>query len=223
MTAWQLPNDCLTTSWRLIYDCLMTTRRLPDNCLTTAWWLPDKNYSFIRLPEAVYSLNTIWYVNVVHLWKTHLPSKQSFSEVPFQIIGIFSLQYVIEINKRPLGKMGGIFDKGILLCSQPWNVYMISTLISCGTSKMVGPKKQDFWPRINIIKGKKLKRFCRWMTVHQKVTHILKNFDFPFLGYFSLYKPCISPMWRVMRKNTAINWVIVLNCFQKLWQFSYIK
>ena len=25
----------------------------------------------------------------------------------------------------------------------------------CGISKMVGPKKQDFWPRINILKGKK--------------------------------------------------------------------
>ena len=24
----------------------------------------------------------------------------------------------------------------------------------CGISKMVGPKKQDFWPRINIIKEK---------------------------------------------------------------------
>ena len=24
----------------------------------------------------------------------------------------------------------------------------------CGISKMVGPKKQDFWPRINILKGK---------------------------------------------------------------------
>ena len=23
----------------------------------------------------------------------------------------------------------------------------------CGISKMVGPKKQDFWPRINILEG----------------------------------------------------------------------
>ena len=29
----------------------------------------------------------------------------------------------------------------------------------CGISKIVGPKKQDFWPRINILKGKKLKKF----------------------------------------------------------------
>ena len=27
----------------------------------------------------------------------------------------------------------------------------------CGISKMVGPKKQDFWPRINILEGKKFK------------------------------------------------------------------
>ena len=25
----------------------------------------------------------------------------------------------------------------------------------CRISKMVGPKQQDFWPRINLIKGKK--------------------------------------------------------------------
>jgi hypothetical protein len=31
----------------------------------------------------------------------------------------------------------------------------------CGISKMVGPKKQDFWPRINILEGKKSKKkFC---------------------------------------------------------------
>ena len=30
----------------------------------------------------------------------------------------------------------------------------------CGISKLVGPKKQDFWPRINILEGKKIKKFC---------------------------------------------------------------
>ena len=30
-SAWQLPDDCLTTAWRL-----------PDDCLTTAIWLPNE-------------------------------------------------------------------------------------------------------------------------------------------------------------------------------------
>ena len=31
----------------------------------------------------------------------------------------------------------------------------------CGISKMVGPKKQDFWPKINILlKGKIKKKVC---------------------------------------------------------------
>ena len=34
---------------------------------------------------------------------------------------------------------------------------------------MVGPKKQDFWPRINILKGKFFKKFCRGASVRQKV------------------------------------------------------
>ena len=41
--------------------------------------------------------------------------------------------------------------------------------MGCGISKMVGPKKQDFCPRINMLKERKIKRFCRWMTVHRKV------------------------------------------------------
>ena len=34
---------------------------------------------------------------------------------------------------------------------------------------MMGPKKQEFWPRINILKGKQFKRIYRWMTVHQMI------------------------------------------------------
>ena len=41
MTAWQLPNACLTTDWRLPDNFLMTARQLPDDCQTTALWLSD--------------------------------------------------------------------------------------------------------------------------------------------------------------------------------------
>ena len=37
---------------------------------------------------------------------------------------------------------------------------------------MVGPKKQDFWPRINIPTPKE---FLRGMSVHQKLGIILEN------------------------------------------------
>ena len=40
---------------------------------------------------------------------------------------------------------------------------------NCGILKMVGPKKQEFWPRINILKGFFFFKICRWITVHQKV------------------------------------------------------
>ena len=42
-TAWWLPDDCLTTAWRLQYDCLKTARRLPDSCLTALIWPPKLN------------------------------------------------------------------------------------------------------------------------------------------------------------------------------------
>ena len=43
ISAWQLPDNWLTTAWRLPDDCLMTAWQLPDNCLTTAWQLPMKS------------------------------------------------------------------------------------------------------------------------------------------------------------------------------------
>ena len=35
---------------------------------------------------------------------------------------------------------------------------VMTRYVGCGISKMVGPKKQDFWPRINILKGKFFKK-----------------------------------------------------------------
>ena len=40
---------------------------------------------------------------------------------------------------------------------------------------MVGPKKQDFWPKINIIKGKHCILRLRGAPVRQKLGMILKN------------------------------------------------
>ena len=39
----------------------------------------------------------------------------------------------------------------------------------CGISKMMGPKMQKNWPRINILEGIFIFQFCQWITVHQKV------------------------------------------------------
>ena len=41
--------------------------------------------------------------------------------------------------------------------------------------QMVGPKKQDFWPRINILKEKKNLWIRQWIMVGQKVPKIAKN------------------------------------------------
>jgi hypothetical protein len=38
---------------------------------------------------------------------------------------------------------------------------------------MVGPKKQDLWPRINILEGKEIEKF-RQMMVCQKLGMILE-------------------------------------------------
>ena len=40
---------------------------------------------------------------------------------------------------------------------------------------MVGPKKQDFWPKINILKGKHCILRIRGVPVRQKLGMILEN------------------------------------------------
>ena len=45
----------------------------------------------------------------------------------------------------------------------------------CGLLKMVGPKKQHFWPKINIIKGNHCILRVRGAPVHQQLGMILEN------------------------------------------------
>ena len=45
----------------------------------------------------------------------------------------------------------------------------------CGILKMVGPKKQDFWSKINILKGNHCILRIRGAPVHQKLGMILEN------------------------------------------------
>ena len=40
---------------------------------------------------------------------------------------------------------------------------------------MVGPKKQDFWPKINILKGNHCILRIRGVTVCQKLDMVLEN------------------------------------------------
>ena len=45
----------------------------------------------------------------------------------------------------------------------------------CEILKMVGPKKEDFWPKINILKGNHCTLRIRGVPVHQKLGMILEN------------------------------------------------
>ena len=45
----------------------------------------------------------------------------------------------------------------------------------CGILKMVGPEKQDFWPKISILKGNHCILRIRGPPVRQKLGMILEN------------------------------------------------
>ena len=54
-------------------------------------------------------------------------------------------------------------------------IYIHQRQFGCGILKMVGPKMQDFCPRINMFKGIFFKKILRRLTVRQKLGMILEN------------------------------------------------
>ena len=58
-----------------------------------------------------------------------------------------------------------------ILCSRPEYKYQFG----CRILKMVGPKKQDFWPKINILKGNHCILRIWGAPVGQKLGMILEN------------------------------------------------
>jgi hypothetical protein len=52
---------------------------------------------------------------------------------------------------------------------------LISCQFGCGILKIVGPKKQVFWPKINVLKGKHCILRIQGAPVCQKLSIILEN------------------------------------------------
>ena len=48
-------------------------------------------------------------------------------------------------------------------------------MFGCGILKIVDPKKQDFWPKINLLKGNHCILRIRGAPVRQKLVMILEN------------------------------------------------
>ena len=73
----------------------------------------------------------------------------------------------------------GLYFNLIHFCAKSWaNKWSLHYLhgysmyyckFGCGISKMVGPKMQDFCPRINMLKGIFFKTILWWIMVRQKV------------------------------------------------------
>ena len=59
----------------------------------------------------------------------------------------------------------------------------------CGILKMVGPKKQYFWRKINILKGNHCVLRIRGAPVHQKLSIFLEN---KVVQKLKLEKKCFS-------------------------------
>ena len=68
-------------------------------------------------------------------------------------------------------KLKGYHSEFLNLSSQLWTRAFISSLMSVRLwiLKMVGPKMQDFCPKINMLKENFLKTILQWIMVRQKV------------------------------------------------------
>ena len=53
--------------------------------------------------------------------------------------------------------------------------YVYQYQFGCGILKTVGPKKQDFWPKIDILKGNRCILRIQGAPVRQKLGMILEN------------------------------------------------
>ena len=82
--------------------------------------------------------------------------------------------------------------------------------LGCGILKMVGPKKQDFGPIINIFKGNHYILRIRGTPVRQKLGMIIEN--------------NVVQKLKLEKKSTK-NDLIFLNefFFEKIWLVSYIE
>ena len=67
------------------------------------------------------------------------------------------------------------FQKNMFKYKCRYYVYAGSCQFGCGILKRVGPKMQDFCPRINMLKGNFFKKILWWLTVFQKLGMILEN------------------------------------------------
>ena len=76
---------------------------------------------------------------------------------------------------------------------------------------MVDPKKQDFWPNINTLKGNHYILRIRGVPVHQKLGMILENkvvqklkFEICFYKKRSPYRKCISTIAASARTRRSL-------------------
>ena len=77
-------------------------------------------------------------------------------------------------------KPKGHFEINWPLDTLGWNYFIASPVLyqyqfGFGISKMVGPKKQEFWPKINILKGNQCILKIQGAPVCQKLDMILDN------------------------------------------------
>ena len=74
---------------------------------------------------------------------------------------------------------------------------------------MVGPKKQDFWPNINILDGNLGILWIRWMSVHWKLDIMLENKVCPKLKLLEngFNKKC-APKLLFLKKSETFRWFL---------------
>ena len=87
----------------------------------------------------------------LNLWQIENQTHGYVDLALLAVVEVFADDTNLE-RKKKLGTLHKNFPELNPYCP---NICTIKYQFGCGISKMVGPKKQDFCPRINILKGKK--------------------------------------------------------------------
>ena len=103
-------------------------------------------------------------------------------------------------------------------------IYTLKYQFGCGSLKMVGPKKQDFWPIIDILRVSYCILRIRGAPVFQKLTMVLENKKVQKLKLerFFFTKNCllIKYSWTIFfLKNSIHFWNRKLTSKVRFWHF----
>ena len=194
-----------------------------DDCLTTDWKLPDAlRLPYNRSSRKIIPLFIPFKVSPILIWEMEVLALQlhgaaTVNPNPNNPVGLVPQLHgavTVNPNLNNLVELGPQLHGVATLNPHPNPVIHTAVIhkcrhlvglvlrlhggqFGCGILKLVGPKKQDFCPRINILEGF-LKKICWWISVCQKVPKLYFQSIFDVKNQANFFKKNFRSIWETI-------------------------